>query len=141
MPEIAVTKESSSSGTATQEIPPQSLPRSPQAIALNVIVLLALSALLFFAFSAHSQPDTYTKSVLSLTGDTNKGRSIFVMNCMACHGQWANGKVGPSLRNISLKLSKSQIIHQVISGETPPMPQFQPDSQEMADLLDYLEQL
>jgi hypothetical protein len=33
------------------------------------------------------------------------------------------------------------LIHQVTSGETPPMPQFQPSAQEMADLLKYLESL
>jgi len=29
----------------------------------------------------------------------------------------------------------------VVSGETPPMPMFQPKPQEMADLLKYLEKL
>ncbi|MFM6660226.1 MAG: cytochrome c, partial [Microcystis panniformis] len=32
-------------------------------------------------------------------------------------------------------------IEQVISGKTPPMPKFQPDTQAMADLLVYLENL
>ncbi|RDH51814.1 cytochrome C, partial [Mastigocladus laminosus WC112] len=32
-------------------------------------------------------------------------------------------------------------IHQVISGDTPPMPKFQPSAKEMADLLSYLETL
>ena len=85
--------------------------------------------------------DPYTNAVLKLEGNPAKGRSIFVMNCVACHGQWAEGKVGPSLRNISEKLSKPRIIHQVVSGKTPPMPQFQPTEAEMADLLSYLNQL
>jgi hypothetical protein len=29
----------------------------------------------------------------------------------------------------------------VVSGRTPPMPKFQPEAQEMADLLEYLENL
>jgi len=33
------------------------------------------------------------------------------------------------------------LIRQVTSGQTPPMPQFQPSPQEMADLLKYLEQM
>lgn len=85
--------------------------------------------------------DPYTEAVLQLEGDPVKGRSIFVMNCVACHGQWADGKVGPSLIHVSDRLSKARLIHQVVSGETPPMPQFQPAVGEMADLLSYLNQL
>ncbi len=85
--------------------------------------------------------DPYTQSVLQLKGNPAQGRSIFVMNCVACHGQWANGKVGPSLRGVSERKSPAQIVHQVVSGETPPMPQFQPNPQDMADLLTYLQQL
>ncbi len=85
--------------------------------------------------------DQYTQSVLSLSGDPVQGRSIFVMNCVACHGQWANGKVGPSLHHVSDRKSDARLIHQVVSGETPPMPQFQPSPQDMADLLSYLKQL
>jgi mono/diheme cytochrome c family protein len=88
-----------------------------------------------------NKTDAYTEAVLKLEGNPTKGRSIFVMNCVACHGQWADGKVGPSLRNVSERLSKSRLIHQVVSGETPPMPQFQPAEAEMADLLSYLKQL
>ncbi|NJK35478.1 MAG: cytochrome c [Oscillatoriales cyanobacterium SM2_2_1] len=85
--------------------------------------------------------DEYTRSVLSLSGNEVRGRSIFVMNCVDCHGQWADGKVGPSLRNVSERLSPARIVTQVVSGKTPPMPQFQPEPQEMADLLSYLKQL
>jgi mono/diheme cytochrome c family protein len=63
------------------------------------------------------------------------------MNCIACHGEWADGDVGPSLRNVSERLSSRRLIHQVVSGETPPMPQFQPDPEAMADLLSYLKKL
>ncbi|WP_126389979.1 c-type cytochrome [Pseudanabaena sp. Chao 1811] len=85
--------------------------------------------------------DPYTQSVLSLSGDPVQGRSIFVMNCVACHGQWANGKVGPSLHGVSERKSDAKLVQQVVSGETPPMPQFQPSPQDMADLLSYLKQL
>jgi hypothetical protein len=33
------------------------------------------------------------------------------------------------------------MIQQVTGGNTPPMPQFQPDPQEMADLIEYLKTL
>ena len=85
--------------------------------------------------------DPYTQSVLNLSGDPVQGRSIFVMNCVACHGQWANGKVGPNLHGVRDRKSDKRLIQQVVSGETPPMPQFQPSSHDMADLLSYLKQL
>jgi mono/diheme cytochrome c family protein len=85
--------------------------------------------------------DPYTQSVLGLAGDATQGRSIFVMNCVACHGQWATGKVGPNLHGVSDRKSDARLIHQVVSGETPPMPQFQPTPQDMADLLSYLKKL
>jgi mono/diheme cytochrome c family protein len=106
--------------------------------AMVVIVLCCFVAL---AIYLRPQLDDYTKSVLSLSGDPVKGRSIFVMNCVDCHGQWAAGKVGPSLERVSDRLSTTRLIRQVVSGETPPMPQFQPKPQEMADLLSYLEKL
>jgi len=114
--------------------------RSPFAY---ILVLITLVLCLFGIGTAYTltHNDAYTSSVLKLEGNPTKGRSIFVMNCVACHGQWADGKVGPSLKNVSERLSKPKLIHQVVSGNTPPMPQFQPTSQEMADLLSYLKQL
>jgi mono/diheme cytochrome c family protein len=70
-----------------------------------------------------------------------QGQTIFQLNCAGCHGVTADGLVGPDLHKVSSRKSSSRIIHQVISGETPPMPQFQPSSQEMADLLEYLKGL
>jgi mono/diheme cytochrome c family protein len=109
------------------------------AIAVSMLVLCILLGAA--SSSLLTEKDSYTDSVLTLVGEPTKGRSIFVMNCVACHGQWADGKVGPSLRNVSERLSQARLIHQVVSGETPPMPQFQPEPQEMADLLSYLKQL
>ena len=87
------------------------------------------------------QIDPYTQSVLNLSGDPVQGRSIFVMNCVACHGQWANGKVGPNLHGVRDRKSDARLVQQVVSGETPPMPQFQPSPHDMADLLSYLKKL
>lgn len=85
--------------------------------------------------------DPYVKNVLSLTGDPVRGHAIFQMNCSGCHGLQADGRVGPSLQGVSKHKSKIGLIHQVTSGDTPPMPQFKPNPQDMADLLSYLEQL
>ncbi|AFY72423.1 cytochrome c, mono- and diheme variants family [Synechococcus sp. PCC 7502] len=105
-------------------------------IGILILAIVVMGSMFFL-----NKTDAYTEAVLKLEGDPVKGRSIFVMNCVACHGQWADGKVGPSLKNVSERLSKSRLIHQVVSGETPPMPQFQPAIEEMADLLSYLSQL
>jgi len=108
------------------------------------LICLAVVLLIFLViFSVHwvrvSEP--YVKSVLSLSGDEVQGQAIFQMNCAVCHGLQADGRVGPSLQGISKRKSRFSLIHQVTSGETPPMPQFQPSSKEMADLLSYLETL
>lgn len=85
--------------------------------------------------------DPYTEKVLSRVGNQIQGHAIFQINCATCHGLFADGKVGPSLKAVANRKSRSALIEQVISGKTPPMPQFQPSPQEMADLLSYLESL
>ncbi len=108
-------------------------------LAILVVIVAGLVAVLgVYYFRA---PDPYVQSVLSLTGDSVQGHAIFMMNCAGCHGAQADGRIGPSLRKVSDRKSKIGLIHQVISGQTPPMPQFQPSPQEMADLLSYLESL
>ncbi len=110
---------------------------------LALITLAVLLVVLLAIFSVHMVrvSDPYIKSVLSLTGDPVQGQAIFQMNCAGCHGWLADGSVGPSLQGVSKRKSRYGLIHQVISGETPPMPQFQPGVKEMADLLSYLENL
>ena len=82
--------------------------------------------------------DPYAHQVLSLEGDSKKGLAIFQINCAGCHSLQAYKNVGPKLDNISRRKSQREIITQVTSGRTPPMPKFQPSEQEMADLLSYL---
>lgn len=113
---------------------------------LQRIVLVALavvSTILLVVLGVYTLrvSDPYIKSVLMATGDPIQGHAIFQMNCSGCHGLAADGKVGPSLHGISERKSRVGLIEQVISGKTPPMPQFQPSAQEMADLLSYLESL
>lgn len=85
--------------------------------------------------------DPYIHEVLSLHSDPSRGEAIFRMNCAVCHGLEATGEVGPALTRVSDRKTQVSLIKQVISGQTPPMPQFQPASQDMADLLGYLEKL
>ncbi|NJN56617.1 MAG: cytochrome c [Leptolyngbyaceae cyanobacterium SL_5_9] len=112
-----------------------------QGIALAILAVLLAVLLVLLGIYQFSYSDPYVRDVLTLTGDTEQGQAIFQMNCASCHGIDADGRVGPSLHHISDRKSRVGLIHQVTSGETPPMPQFQPSPQEMADLLEYLESL
>lgn len=106
-----------------------------------ILILLVAIALLGAGFYFFSDTDPYLQSVLALDGQGDRGHAIFEINCAGCHGIYATGDVGPSLENLSRHKSDAMIIHQVISGETPPMPKFQPNPQDMADLLRYLKRL
>ena len=112
-----------------------------QRIALLTVAILLAVVLGIFGVRTLIASDGYVKSVLSLTGDPIQGHAIFQINCAGCHGLEASGLVGPSLQAVSKHKSRYGLIHQVISGDTPPMPKFKPSAQEMADLLNYLENL
>ncbi|MGB3613513.1 MAG: cytochrome c [Elainellaceae cyanobacterium] len=110
---------------------------------LSLALLAALFAALLFLLALYQTryADPYFRTVLSASGDAERGAAIFQMNCAVCHGLNGDGQVGPSLQNVSERKSKVAIIRQVVSGDTPPMPQFQPNPKDMADLLGYLETL
>ncbi|MBD1823261.1 cytochrome c [Cyanobacteria bacterium FACHB-DQ100] len=114
---------------------------SPQKLlTIALVVCFAIVLSLLGANQLH-RTDPYVQEVLSIPGDAIQGHAIFQINCAGCHGIMADGKVGPSLKNVSSRKSRTRLIEQVISGQTPPMPKFQPSPQEMADLLEYLESL
>lgn len=112
-----------------------------QWIALSTLAILIAIPLVILGVHIVQASDPYIKSVVSLEGNPVQGKAIFQINCAGCHGLQADGLVGPSLQAVSKHKSRYGLIHQVISGETPPMPKFQPSPQEMADLLSYLESL
>ncbi len=85
--------------------------------------------------------DPYVHDVLASTGNLERGHQLFLQNCATCHGLQGTGEVGPDLQNVSERKSQVALIKQVISGKTPPMPQFQPNTQDMADLLIFLDSL
>jgi mono/diheme cytochrome c family protein len=108
-----------------------------------LLLLVSLVGLVagLMGLSPLNRPSAYVQNVLTLAGERQQGAAIFSMNCAVCHGLMADGRVGPSLKNVSARKSPSALIEQVTSGKTPPMPQFQPEPQVMADLLSYLESL
>ncbi|ELS30357.1 MULTISPECIES: c-type cytochrome [Pseudanabaena] len=139
---VNLTKDTDVATQITSEATlPSSGARSPQQTVMAIAVTVVIVVIAILLWLMRPPLDQYTQSVLNLSGDPVQGRSIFVMNCVACHGQWANGKVGPDLHGVSDRKSDARLVQQVVSGETPPMPQFQPSPQDMADLLSYLKQL
>ena len=105
-----------------------------------VSLVLGLGIALWGVHSLQAS-DPYVQGVLQLTGDVERGHEIFQLNCATCHGLEAAGEVGPDLHAVSERKSRVALIHQVTSGQTPPMPQFQPNKKDMADLLSFLETL
>ena len=78
-----------------------------------------------------AQQDPYIKASLELQGAVDHGG----------HGLAGQGLVGPQLQGVSNQLKDPVLVHQIISGETPPMPSFEMEPQSMADLLAYLHTL
>lgn len=113
----------------------------PFKVIAGIVVAMSLALLVGFSLYFGHHMDPYIQAVIAAPGDPSQGHEIFEINCAGCHGVYATGNVGPSLEKLSQRKSDAMIIHQVISGETPPMPKFQPTAQEMADLLNYLKRL
>ena len=88
-----------------------------------------------------AQRDPYIKASLELQGVVDHGGQLFRINCAGCHGLAGQGLVGPSLQGVSNNVKDPALVHQIISGETPPMPSFEMEPQSMADLLAYLHTL
>ncbi len=111
---------------------------------LTLLALVAGIAVLMFSLAVllpALRTDPYTRATLQLTGDAGNGGRLFRLNCAGCHGLAAQGLVGPNLHGVAQRKNNRQLIQQVVSGSTPPMPRFQPDPQTMADLLAFLHSL
>lgn len=120
----------------------RSLKISRPVLLASTVALLIGGAVMVIAMTAGiTQQDPYVRSVLILKEDSTRGQVIFENNCSACHGLLGKGQVGPTLEGLARRRTDEQIILQVISGETPPMPRFKPSSQQMADLLGHLKKL
>jgi len=115
--------------------------RSIRRVGAMVVSLVLLLCLSLWGLYSLQPSDPYIQSVLQLAGDAERGHDIFQLNCATCHGLEAAGEVGPDLHDVSERKSRVALIQQVISGQTPPMPQFQPNERDMADLLSFLETL
>lgn len=108
---------------------------------LLLVALGAIVACTYFGLQYLQMRDPYIQLVMAEKGNFDQGAAIFQINCAGCHGLQGDGLVGPSLHGVGDRKSSLRLIQQVISGKTPPMPQFQPNPQEMADLISYLSEL
>ena len=109
--------------------------------ALISVATVCLLLLLGLVVVPAARSDPYTRSTLQLGGSADQGEQLFLINCAGCHGIAAQGLVGPNLHGVDSRKNDRQLIQQVVSGRTPPMPRFQPEPQAMADLLAYLHSL
>ena len=105
-------------------------------------ILFGVSLIFFsiFFFSLHEN-NKYIIETLDLNGSAKEGDALFKINCVGCHGISARGLVGPDLHSITQRLNDKEIIKQVTGGLTPPMPSFEIDPVNMANLLKYLHSL
>lgn len=110
-------------------------------LALTIIAIMLAVSFAILGIYWQKVSDPYAYEVLTLEGDIQNGLAIFQINCAGCHNLQADRNVGPKLEHVAKRKSQRDIITQVISGRTPPMPKFQPSTQEMADLLSYLNRL
>ncbi len=117
---------------------PGAAPRQGLIGALVLLAAIASILLVLLVALPAARSDPYTRSTLQLVGSEQRGSQLFMINCAGCHGIAAQGLVGPNLHGVGSRKNDRQLIQQVVSGRTPPMPRFQPDPQAMADLLAYL---
>ena len=107
-----------------------------------IIIIFIISSICFaFFYLKHQANNNYIFKTLELNGSVHEGDALFKMNCVGCHGINARGLVGPDLHAVTERLNDKKIINQVIEGLTPPMPSFEIDPQNMANLLKYLHSL
>lgn len=110
-------------------------------IAALVVVAAVTCVILLIWMVSKGQVDPYVQATLNLQGSLDHGGELFRINCAGCHGLAGQGLLGPKLTDVSSRLNDQALIHQIVSGETPPMPSFQMEPQSMADLLAHLHSL
>ncbi len=105
------------------------------------IVLLVAFIIFVLIYLKNHESNEYILKTLELEGSVKDGNALFKTNCVGCHGITARGLVGPDLHSITQSFNDKEIIKQVTGGLTPPMPSFEIDPQNMANLLKYLHSL
>jgi mono/diheme cytochrome c family protein len=142
-PDVLVPDSISAKNLAADSLPAAGLqsPNRPGLIKALVVVATIACILLVLWTMSGARSDPYSRQTLALQGSAERGGQLFLLNCAGCHGIAAQGIVGPDLHGVNKRKSQRQLIQQVVSGRTPPMPRFQPEPQAMADLLSFLNSL
>ena len=105
-------------------------------------MMSALACVVLLLWEINSaQQDPYVRASLEIQGDPDHGGQLFRINCAGCHGLAGQGLLAPQLIGITDRLRDPALIHQIVSGDTPPMPSFQMAPEAMADLLSHLHEL
>ncbi|MEA5391117.1 cytochrome c [Cyanobium gracile UHCC 0139] len=139
-----ISPSSTTPATATPSTPAggEQAPVQRRSLVAALATLAAVACiLLVVVLLPAARSDPYTRQTLELTGSSTDGGRLFRLNCAGCHGLAAQGLVGPDLHGVDRRKNDRQLIQQVVSGRTPPMPSFQPEPQAMADLLAFLHSL
>jgi mono/diheme cytochrome c family protein len=128
-------------GPADAVVAPEPTSRRSSLLTALVVLAAVACAVLALLLLQASRTDPYTSATLDRVGSVEDGGRLFRLNCAGCHGLAAQGLVGPNLHGVDRRKNDRQLIQQVVSGRTPPMPRFQPEPQAMADLLAFLHSL
>ncbi|MBI1891437.1 MAG: PQQ-binding-like beta-propeller repeat protein [Burkholderiales bacterium] len=83
------------------------------------------------------------QSASAQVGNPMHGKTLFTLNCAGCHGNDGSGLVGPSLKNLSGRMSFMQAVD-IVKNPKSPMPQLYPatlSEQEITDIVAYLHAL
>ncbi|KAF0653722.1 cytochrome c [Cyanobium sp. Copco_Reservoir_LC18] len=140
---ISPSSTTPAAATPSAPIGAEQAPAQRRSLVAALATLAAVACILLLAVVVlpAARSDPYTRQTLELTGSATDGGRLFRLNCAGCHGLAAQGLVGPDLHGVDRRKNDRQLIQQVVSGRTPPMPSFQPEPQAMADLLAFLHSL
>jgi mono/diheme cytochrome c family protein len=110
--------------------------------------LLALLTFAAFALGGCTAVSQQTTTVVAggtmMTGDAERGKQVFAMNCAVCHGTaGVGGDIGPSLRGESERLDYSALVSWIENPQAP-MPKLYPQilsEQQVLDVAAYVQRL
>ena len=140
---LPCTPEAVAEPTSTAVNPPadEINDRSRGLIAALVLLAAAACVVLLLWVLGNARQDPYLRATFDLQGSPEHGGQLFRINCAGCHGLAGQGLLGPELIGVTGRSKDPQLVHQIVSGETPPMPSFQMEPAAMADLLAYMHTL
>lgn len=134
------TAAATSSGAATPAVAGAgaAAPSTTQATTLSSAASVAPDA----ATTTMSAQSSSASAASSAAGNVAAGRALFVSNgCIACHGDNAEGKIGPKIAGTGL--SFAEVLHQVRQprGQMPPFSAQQVSDAQVQQIYAYLESL